>query len=74
MAAKEETLGLLHEAIALDLLARIKSGEASAQELNAAIKFLKDNGIEALPAKGSPLDNLAETLPDFDIEGGAYAN
>lgn len=74
MAAKEETLGMLHEAIALDLLTRIKSGEATAQELNAAIKFLKDNGIEALPAKGSPLNDLAQSFPDFDTDEGMYAN
>jgi len=75
MAAKEETLGLLHEAVARDLLAKVESGEATAADLNAAIKFLKDNQIEALRAKGSSLDNLAHALPDFDVdEEGLYAN
>jgi len=75
MAAKEETLGLLHEAVAQDLLAKVRSGEASAQELNAAIKFLKDNGIEALNTPDSPLNNLLNELPDFDAEEeGGYAN
>jgi CHAD domain-containing protein len=75
MPAKEELLGDLHDAVARDLLRKVQSGEASAQELNAAIKFLKDNNIEALRAENSPLDNLAKSLPDFDTEEeGLYAN
>jgi hypothetical protein len=57
----------LHVAVAQDLLAKIQSGEASAAELSAAIKFLKDNGIEALPTEGSPLGNLVDSLP-FNVE------
>jgi len=75
MAAKEETLGLLHEAVALDLLAKVQSGEATAAELNAAIKFLKDNDIEALKTATNTLGALVKSLPDFDtVEDGLYAN
>jgi len=75
MAAKEETLGLLHEAVALDLLAKVQSGEATAAELNAAIKFLKDNDIEALKTATNTLGALVKSLPDFDTdEDGLYAN
>jgi len=75
MAAKEETLGLLHEAVARDLLAKVESGEATAAELNAAIKFLKDNHIESLATEKNTLGALAKTLPDFDVdEEGLYAN
>lgn len=75
MAAKDETLGLLHEAVARDLLAKVQSGEATAAELNAAIRFLNDNNIEALRTEDNALGKLAETLPDFDIDGdGFYAN
>ena len=35
------------------------------QDLNVARQFLKDNGIDALPAEGSPLSELVGTLPDF---------
>lgn len=81
MPATEDILGMLHEAVAQDLIDKIKSGEATAQELNAAIKFLKDNGIEALPTENSKLDKLMHTLPTFedplseddDMEG-RYAN
>jgi hypothetical protein len=67
MTAPKDVMEALHVAVASDLLAKIQSGEASAAELSAAIKFLKDNGIEALPAEGSPLGNLVDSLP-FNVE------
>lgn len=71
--ASEELLGQLHEAVAKDLLRKVKSGEATAQELSAAIKFLKDNGIEAVREQGDTLDKLAHALPDFkDDEDYTY--
>lgn len=36
--------------------------------LNVARQFLKDNKIEAMPAKGSPLGNLSD-LPVFEDDG-----
>jgi len=56
----------MHKALAGELLARIQSGEATAAELSAAIKFLKDNGIDANMTKDSPLENLAKILPFAD--------
>jgi hypothetical protein len=41
---------------------------APAALLSVARQFLKDNKIEALPIKGSPLDKLAG-LPEFNSEG-----
>lgn len=67
MTAPKELLESLHQAVAEDLLGKIKSGEASAAEISAAIKFLKDNGIEAIPASGSPLGDLVDSLP-FNVE------
>lgn len=72
--ASEQILAALHDAVAKDLLTRVASGEASAQELSAAIKFLKDNGIEALADEGSPLGKLAASLPTFDDEHEGYAH
>ena len=34
----------LHEVVTKELLARVRSGEATASELSVAVKFLKDNG------------------------------
>lgn len=58
----------LHEAVAQDLLKKIKSGEADAATLNAARGFLKDNNIEVGdPRTLKPLsDALTNTLP-FEV-------
>lgn len=75
MSAKEALLGSLHEAVADDLLRKVQSGEATAQELNAAIKFLKDNEIGVVRNEGDKLSQIAKSLPDFDVdEEGPYAN
>lgn len=74
--ATEELLGELHEMTATFLLKRVKSGEASPAEINAAIKFLQNNGIEAVRGTAhDPLGALAASLPTFDddaLEG--YVN
>lgn len=66
--ASEDTLGMLHDAVANDLLKRVKSGEATPAELNAAIKFLQNNGIEAIATDDNPLGRLVASLPTFDDE------
>ena len=62
----EQVLRELHETIAQELLTRIESGQATAAELTAAIKFLKDNGIDTHVTQDSPMENLAKTLPFED--------
>ena len=37
-------------------------------DISNAIKFLKDNHIDAMPVQGSPLDGLLNSLP-FNSEG-----
>jgi ABC-type Zn uptake system ZnuABC Zn-binding protein ZnuA len=73
MAASEELLGLLHDAVAQDLLTKIKDGTATPAEISTAVKFLKDNGIEAVAAENSKLKNLADSLPEFDEEEPLHA-
>ena len=63
-----ETFATLHQALAEDLLARIRSGQATAAELNVARQMLKDNGIEAVPVKDSGLEGLAKILPFDDTQ------
>ena len=62
----DNLLAQLHEELAKDLLIRVQSGEATAAELTAAIRFLKDNGIDAVMTQDSPLENLAKSLPFQD--------
>lgn len=69
--AVSKTLNMLHEAVAQELLDRVRSGEAKPADLSVAVKFLKDNGIEAIPTDGSLLKALFEDLPfdeDDEIE------
>jgi hypothetical protein len=68
MAATEELLGRLHDAVASSLLEKVLSGEATPAELSTAVKLLKDNGIEAIPTENNKLGRLAKSLPDFDTD------
>jgi hypothetical protein len=72
--AEEELLGQLHEAVAKSLLQKVTTGEATAAELNAAIKFLQNNGIEAIQSENNPLGMLAAALPVFDDDIEEYPN
>ena len=67
MSNLNDLLEKLHEERAKDLLVRIQSGEATAAEMANAIRFLKDNGIDANTGQSQPLMNLATVLP-FDPE------
>lgn len=59
----EDILKNLHSSLARKLLERIESGEATAAEFTAAIKFLKDNGID-LDASQAPEDHPVNQLAD----------
>lgn len=63
----EQTLSTLHTAVAQELLDRVRSGDAKPADISNAIKFLKDNNIDAMPVQGSPLDGLMGSLP-FNTE------
>ena len=54
----------LHEVVTEELLARVRSGEATSAELAVAVKFLKDNGAsnDIITAE-SPMANLLTALP-----------
>ena len=60
--ADEELLNTLHQMVARDLINRIKSGEATVQELSAAIKYLKDNDVVADISYSKPLQQLEGTV------------
>ena len=58
-----EKLNSLFDAVADDLLTKIKSGEAKPADLAVAVKFLKDNNITCLPTDGNSLEALMKTMP-----------
>lgn len=60
MSDLKKVLDTLHSALADELLARVRSGEATASDLSVVRQFLKDNGIDSVPPPGSPLDKLSK--------------
>lgn len=62
LKANEDLLNGLHDMVAQDLINRIKSGKASVQELNAAIKFLKDNDVTADIEYSRPIQALEHEI------------
>ena len=64
--ATEESFNELHYLVTEDFLRRIKSGEATTQDLKAACDWLKTNDITGVAFDDSPLDKLNKLLPTVD--------
>ena len=66
--ANEDSFNELHNLLTEELLTRIKSGEASTQDLKAACDWLKTNDISGVAYDGNPLSKLAQVMPEIDPE------
>ena len=66
--ATEEQFSELHQLVTNEFLSRVKSGEATSQDLKAACDWLKSNDITGVAYDGSPLSKLANVLPEIDPE------
>ena len=66
--AAETQFNELHNLVTTEFLKRVKSGEASTQDLKAACDWLKTNDITGVAYEGSPLDKLAKSIPTVDPE------
>ena len=66
--ATEDQFNELHNLVTSEFLARIKSGEASTQDLKAACDWLAKNDISGVALEGNQLDKLANILPTIDPE------
>ena len=66
--ATEDKFNELHNLVTEDFLRRVRSGEASTQDLKAACDWLKTNDITGVAYDGSPLDKLNKILPVVDPE------
>jgi|TARA_R100000781_G_scaffold106892_1_gene70975 hypothetical protein len=64
--AAEEKFNELHNLVTEDFLKRVKSGEATTQDLKAACDWLKTNDITGVAYDGNPLDKLANVMPKVD--------
>ena len=66
--ATEDQFNELHNLVTTEFLKRVKSGEASTQDLKAACEWLKTNDISGLAMEGNPLAKLAAIMPTVDPE------
>ena len=64
--AAEEQFNELHSLVTEDFLKRVRSGEATTQDLKAACDWLKTNDITGVAYEGNPLDKLANVMPKID--------
>jgi hypothetical protein len=69
-----EKLNTLFDAVADELLTKIKTGEAKPADLAVAVKFLKDNNITCLPVDGNSLEELMKTMPFSSDDKFAYSS
>ena len=66
--AREDQFNELHKLVTEDFLKRIKSGEATTQDLKAACDWLKTIDITGVAFEGSALDKLRHVMPQVDPE------
>ena len=66
--ATEDQFNELHNLVTKEFLARIKSGEASTQDLKAACDWLKTNDISGVETDNSALAKLKRVIPEVDPE------
>tara|TARA_B000000609_G_C24142636_1_gene332228 strand:- start:810 stop:1055 length:246 start_codon:yes stop_codon:yes gene_type:complete len=66
--ATEEQFNELHQLVTEEFLTRVRSGEATTQDLKAACDWLKTNDISGVAYEGNPLHKLANVLPEIDPE------
>lgn len=68
--ATEDLLGQLHGLIAEGFIEKFKSGEATSADYNAAIKFLKDNGINCVGTENDQMTEVLKNLPEPQFDDG----
>ena len=66
--ASEEQFNELHNLVTTEFLNRVKSGEATTQDLKAACDWLSKNDISGVAFDNNSLDKLANIMPSVDPE------
>ena len=66
--ATEDQFNELHSLVTTEFLKRVKSGEATTQDLKAACDWLKTNDISGIAMDDTPLSKLAAIMPKVDPE------
>ena len=66
--AKEEKFDELHNLVTNEFLKRVRSGEATTQDLKAACDWLKTTDVTGIAMEGTALDKLSAIIPKVDPE------
>ena len=66
--ATETQFNELHNLVTTEFLKRVKSREASTQDLKAACDWLKTNDVSGVAYDGNPLDKLSKVMPKINPE------
>ncbi len=66
--ATETQFNELHNLVTTEFLKRVKSGEATTQDLKAACDWLKTNDVSGVAYEGNPLDKLNRIMPKVNPE------
>ena len=66
--ATEDNFNEMHNLVTKEFLSRIKTGEATTQDLKAACDWLKTNDISGVAYDGNPLDKLTKLMPTVGPE------
>ena len=66
--ATEKQFNELHNLVTTEFLKRVKSGEATTQDLKAACDWLRANDITGVQYEGNPLDKLHRIMPKVNPE------
>ena len=66
MSDKSSKLNNLQDILIDEFIHRIKSGNATPSDLNAARQMLKDNNISATVTNDNPMNELVKVLPFKD--------
>ena len=64
--ATEDNFNELHNLVTKEFLERLKTGEATTQDLKAACDWLYKNDISGVAGDNNPLDKLAGIIPTLD--------
>ena len=66
LKAEEDKFNELHNLVTTEFLTRIRSGQATTQDLKAACDWLKTNDVSGVAYDGNPLDKLNRIMPKVD--------
>ena len=66
--ATETQFNELHNLVTTEFLKRVKSGEATTQDLKAACDWRKTNDVSGVAYEGNPLDKLSKVMPKINPE------